>query len=223
MARGTSQDDKEVLPISSKYRIVILIGDTMLKDSLTIMQELSGYGNPKTRLSRLLKAGTLTQVRRGLFVEGEAPPPKVLAPVIYGPSYLSFQYALAFHGLIPEGVPIFTSAAYGKNKDKAFSTPFGEYTYAYLPKAVYPYGIERREEAGYPYLVACPEKALSDSVYKTRGIETLDDISQLLGEDWRMDPDELAGLQWNQLAEWSPLYRSRPVALLAAWGVKTHG
>lgn len=118
----------------------------MLKDSLTVLQELSGYGNPKTRLSRLLKAGTLTQVRRGLFVEGEAPPAQVLAPVIYGPSYLSFQYALAFHGLIPEGVPNLTSAVY-------------------------------------PYLAACPEKALADTVYKTRGIEKLGDISHLLIED----------------------------------------
>jgi predicted transcriptional regulator of viral defense system len=195
----------------------------MLKDSLTVMQELSGYGNPKTRLSRLLKAGTLTQVRRGLFVAGEAPPAQVLAPVIYGPSYLSFQYALAFHGLIPEGVLTFTSAAYGKNKDKAFSTPFGEYTYAYLPKAVYPYGIERQEEAGYPYLVACPEKALADSVYKARGIGTEADLTKLLFEDWRIDPSELGPFDWRQIAEWSALYRSRPVALLAAWGVKTYG
>jgi predicted transcriptional regulator of viral defense system len=194
----------------------------MLKDSLAVMQDLSGYGNPKTRLSRLLKAGTLTQVRRGLFIEGEAPPPKTLAAVIYGPSYLSFQYALAFHGLIPESVPVFTSASYGKNKDKVFSTPLGEYRYAYLPRAVYPYGIERREEAGYPYLVACPEKALADSIYKTRGVENLKEISDLLFDDWRMEPEDLARLDWKQLVEWCPLYRSRPVALLATWGEKTY-
>lgn len=194
----------------------------MLKDSLAVMQDLSAYGNPKTRLSRLLKAGTLTQVRRGLFVEGDAPPPQVLAPVIYGPSYLSFQYALASHGLIPEGVPTFTSASYGKNKDKAFSTPFGEFTYAYLPTAAYPYGIERREEAGYPYLMACPEKALTDSVYKTRGIDNIDDLTNLLFEDWRIGRAEMVHLDWGQLAQWSSLYRSRPVAILAAWGVKTY-
>lgn len=194
----------------------------MLKDSLAVMQDLSGYGNPKMRLSRLLKAGALTQVRRGLYVEGEAPPPQTMAPVIYGPSYLSFQYALAAHGLIPEGVPTFTSASYGKNKDKAFSTPFGEFTYAYLPRSAYPYGIERREEASYPYLMACPEKALADSIYKARGIDTEGDLTKLLFEDWRIDPSELAPLDWGQITAWSPLYRSRPVALLATWGGRTY-
>jgi hypothetical protein len=194
----------------------------MLKDSLAVMQDLSGYGNPKTKLSRLIRAGALVQVRRGLFVEGEAPPPQALAPVIYGPSYLSFQYALAAHGLIPEGVPTFTSASYGKNKDKAFSTPFGEFTYAYLPRAAYPYGIERREESNCPYLMACPEKALADSVYKARGIGTEGDLTKLLFEDWRIDPSDLAPLDWGQVAVWSSLYRSRPVALLATWGGKRY-
>ena len=194
----------------------------MIKDSLGVMQDLASYRNPKTRLSRLLKAGALTQVRRGLFVEGEAPPAITLASVIYGPSYLSFQFALAFHGLIPERVTVFTSASYGKNKNKSFSTPFGEFTYEYLPPGVYPYGIERREEGGSPYLIASPEKALADAVYKIPRIAGPEDIQELLFADWRIEPDDLSRLDWQQILEWSPLYRRRIVASLAAWGVKTY-
>jgi hypothetical protein len=211
-----------LLIISRKYRIMILTGDKLLKDSLSLMQELAAYGNPKTKLSRIIKSGTITQVRRGLYVEGSPPPPIALAPVIYGPSYLSFEFALAFHGLIPERVAVYTSATYGKNKNKAFSTPFGVYTYAYLPKAAYPYGLERREDGGYPFLIASPEKALADVFYKRSGITSPDDVRDLLFHDLRIEPSSLRDFDWNQVREWSPLYGGRSVRALAKWGIETY-
>ena len=111
------------------------------------MQDLKQYASPK---ARLIRSGELIQVRRGLFVDNSQESGKALAAVIYGPSYLSFQYALAFHGLIPERVAVNMSASYGKNKDKYYSTPLGEFSYFYLPQAVYPYGIQWLEENGAP-------------------------------------------------------------------------
>ncbi|MEI8094177.1 MAG: type IV toxin-antitoxin system AbiEi family antitoxin domain-containing protein [Spirochaetales bacterium] len=194
----------------------------MLKDTLGLMQDLAAYGNPKTKLSRLVKSGAVTQVRRGLYVEGSPPPPIALAPVIYGPSYLSFEFALAFHRLIPERVSVFTSAAYGKNKDKAFTTPYGEFTYAYLPRAAYPYGLERKEEGGYHFLIACPEKALADVVYKRSGIQSPGDVRDLLFDDLRIEPSSLHAFDWNQIRDWSPLYGGRSVKALANWGSMTY-
>ena len=40
----------------------------------------------------------------------------LLAASIYGPSYLSFEFALSWHGLIPEAVYNCTAATFGKKK-----------------------------------------------------------------------------------------------------------
>lgn len=189
----------------------------MIKDHLAVMEELKDYASPKTRLSRMIKAGSIIQVRRGLFTDEKNIPPKVLAPVIYGPSYLSFEYALSYHGLIPEGVTIFTSASYKKNRDKIFHTPLGDYYYYYLPTAVYPYGLVREEEKGYPYIIALPEKALCDALYKTSGINTLNDLEQLLLEDWRIEKSDLINLDSSFIDFIAPLYRRKPLKLFNLW------
>ena len=89
----------------------------MPKDHLTLMHELRDYASPKARLTRMIKSGDVIQVRRGLFLEARETGHslKSLASVIYGPSYISFEYALAHYGLIPERVQSVTSAVYNKN------------------------------------------------------------------------------------------------------------
>jgi len=189
----------------------------MIKSREIVMEELRDYSSPKARLTRLLKSGKLVQIRRGLFVDDLALPPKTLAPILYGPSYISFQSALAESGLIPERVTTISSASYSKNKNKIFHTPLGTYQYLYLPVAVYPYGIRQVEEQGINYLIASPEKALCDAVYKTAGIMTPGEIEQLLLEDWRMERDDLDRLD-NAFIQWiAPRYRRKSLTALAGW------
>jgi hypothetical protein len=181
------------------------------------MDELSGYASPKARLTRLLRAGKLIQLRRGLYVDDMAVSRRAIAPALYGPSYISFQYALAAFGLIPERVTVITSASFNKNKDKVFRTPLGEFRYCYLPTVVYPYGITMEEEGGMSYLIASPEKALCDTVYKTPAAATLASMGALLLEDWRMDRDELLKLD-REFIQWiAPMYRRKSLRVLAAW------
>jgi hypothetical protein len=57
----------------------------------------------------LLRRKDIIRVKKGLYIFGEtyARRPfsrEVLANVIYGPSYVSLDYALHYHGLIPERV-----------------------------------------------------------------------------------------------------------------------
>ncbi|AEF86790.1 conserved hypothetical protein [Treponema primitia ZAS-2] len=203
--------------ISRKYRIFVLTGDTMIKTHLMVMDELAGYASPQARLTRLLKAGALVQLRKGLFVDDPATPHPPIAPLLYGPSYISFQYALANAGLIPERVRVVTSASFNKNKDKVFRTPLGEFRYFYLPPTVYPYGITVREEAGLPYLIASPEKALCDMVYKNPLITSLNDMGSLLLEDWRIDRQDLRNLDGAFIRWIAPLYRRKSLLALADW------
>ncbi|MGD0626568.1 MAG: hypothetical protein ABSB32_17880 [Thermodesulfobacteriota bacterium] len=57
----------------------------------------------------MLRRKDIIRVKKGLYIFGEtyARRPfsrEVLANVIYGPSYVSLDYALHYHGLIPERV-----------------------------------------------------------------------------------------------------------------------
>jgi hypothetical protein len=181
------------------------------------MEELKSYASPKARLTRLLKAGKLIQVRRGLFVDDPSISRRALASLIYGPSYLSFEYALAAAGLIPERVEVVTSACFNKNRNKAFHTPLGEFQYFYLPNSVYPYGLRLEEDNGMSYLIASPEKALCDAVYKVPATITVEAMELLLIEDWRMERESLLNLDKDFILWIAPMYRRKSLLALAAW------
>ncbi|MDD3250085.1 MAG: hypothetical protein PHF23_06955 [Smithellaceae bacterium] len=192
----------------------------MCKDHLTLMHELRDYASPKARLTRMIKSGEVLQVRRGIFLdkrEGSGYSLKSLAAVIYGPSYISFEYALAHYGLIPERVQVVTSAAYNKNKNRRFSTPLGDFYYYYLPAAVFPYGVVLGSENKQSYLIAAPEKALCDTLYKTRGIESIKALEALLIEDWRMEREAVLSLDRASIIFLTSLYRKKIFRLLLKW------
>lgn len=189
----------------------------MIKTHLAVMEELKGYASPRARLTRLLKTGELIQIRRGLFVDNSSVSRKVLASIVYGPSYISFEYALSVAGLIPERVEVVTSACFNKNRNKIFRTPLGEFRYFYLPDSVYPYGIRLQEDDGMMYLIASGEKALCDAVYKVPAVASVRAIEHLLLEDWRMDREDLINLDRTFIKWIAPIYRRKSLLALAAW------
>lgn len=191
----------------------------MYKDHMTLIQELKDYASPRARITRMIKSGEVIQIRRGIFLDAQDSgySLKSLASIIYGPSYISFEYALSHYGLIPERATAVTSASYKKNKNRRFHTPLGDFYYYYLPADVYPYGITREEENGQSYLIATPEKALLDMLYKARGIASLKALHALLFEDWRMDADRIAAMNRKSIETIAPLYRKKAVGIFAEW------
>lgn len=188
----------------------------MIKTTMGVLDELKSYASPKARITRLLKSGSLVKLRRGLYLDTTDISPYALAPVIYGPSYVSFQTALAIYGLIPERVDVTLSASYNKDKDKVFRTPIGEYRYWYLPPSVYPYGILLRQEQQMGWLIASPEKALCDTVYKIPSVSERD-IDALLFDDLRMERSDLANMDGAFISWIAPVYRRKTLASLARW------
>ena len=83
-----------------------------------LLQELSEYANPASTIRTMVRDGKLVPVVRGLYETDRSVPGYRLSAVIYGPSYLSFEFALAWHDLIPEAVYTYTSATCGKGKKK---------------------------------------------------------------------------------------------------------
>ncbi len=86
----------------------------MIKTTTMLLEELKDYHYPAHKLARMVKHGDIFQVIRGLYVTDKNIPGHSLAASIYGPSYLSFDFALSYWQLIPEAVFVYSSATYDK-------------------------------------------------------------------------------------------------------------
>lgn len=153
----------------------------------TLIGCMKNYRFPRNKINKLLKSGKLIRVKKGIYVKGSGEPhaPACLANMIYGPSYISKQYALSYYGLIPEHVYMVTSMTTGKSK--RFHTPVGDFDYETIDKKRYSVGIKC--EALDPqrnYLIATPEKAIVDLIYKNKFIKTEEDLREYLLVDLRL-------------------------------------
>ncbi len=184
-------------------------------DYIYLMDSLHDYASPKSKLTTMIRSGEVIKLRRGLFLDGSSKDYsiKTLANKIYGPSYISFEYALSHYNLIPERVETVTCASYGKNKNKRFDTPLGPFLYRAIPRAVYPYGITRQQEGDNPFLIATKEKALCDTLSKIRGVSSMKAFMSMLFDNLRIDREELSTLNLKDMAFLAPLYRKKIVAL----------
>jgi predicted transcriptional regulator of viral defense system len=200
------------------------IKDTYL-DTLSIMDSLKDYASPKSKLTTMIKSGEVIRIRRGLYIAGGNIlfSVKTLANKIYGPSYISFEYALSYYGFIPERVENVTSAIFNKNKNKIFDTPVGTFFYQSVPASVYYLGVTYCTENGHPFFMATKEKALCDTIYKCRKIESYNYMSELIYEDLRIDHEILTHINIDVIEELSRLYRRRIVLLFVKWIKKEFG
>ncbi|NLZ36699.1 MAG: hypothetical protein GX897_04390, partial [Clostridiales bacterium] len=76
----------------------------MIKTTAMLLKELKEYASPKSKLSRMAERGEVFPITRGLYETDPNVPGYLLAGSIYGPSYISFEYALGYYGMIPEAV-----------------------------------------------------------------------------------------------------------------------
>ena len=205
------------LIFSNNCSIIAIGGENMLKTHLVLMDELKNYASPAKKIERMVKSGALTRVGRGLYETDPHTPGHLLAASIYGPSYLSFEYALAHHGLIPEAVHQYTSASFDKKRAKQFETPFGVFSYRDIPEEAFPYGVQPLIENGYSYRLATPEKALCDELYKLSPCANRAELEQLLFENLRIDRQAFLGLDFTEMEQLASLYQTKNHKLLRSW------
>ena len=187
----------------------------MLVSFDALAQQFAGYTDVKGKIRREVQGGRLVQVARGLYETDARTDGKCLAGAIYGPSYLSFDYALSVHALIPEAVYAYTSATFCKGKSKRYENAFGTFLYRDVPAAVYPLGVEIKVERGYSYQIASPEKALCDKLYSLSPVYSVKALKELLFDDLRIDEAAFFALQKDDISQLAPLYRATNLKLLA--------
>lgn len=187
-------------------------------DYLFLMNCLKAYKHPRDKLTSLLKSKDLIRIKKGLYVFGKdftlrPYSLEILANLIYGPSYLSFEFALGWWGMIPERVERITSACYKRKKQ--FKTPVGEFSYYYLDPKKFPVGItwESIDDNSH-FLIATKEKALADILAHQKSFDHPEDLWLYLNEGLRILEDQIASLRLPLMQEIATLYQNKNVGLL---------
>lgn len=196
---------------------MVLRGENMVITNSIMKQNLDSYSNKNNKISRNIRDKKLFKIINGLYETDQNVSAYLLAGSIYGPSYISFEYALSFYGLIPEKVTTVTCATFDKKKKKEYKTDFGVFTYRDIPLLAYPEEILLKEQDNYSYQMATPEKALCDKLYTLSPLNNYSNLENMLFTDLRIDEEEFNKLDVNKINCLSKLYHSTNVELLARY------
>ena len=179
---------------------------------------LRNLKKPRDKITALMAEGKIVRLKKGLYLFGEnwRRSPlclEMIANLIYGPSYVSFEYVLSHYGLIPERPTVVTSVVIGDTK--TFHTPIGIFEYQALEPEKFKVGIEYinlAKEGG--YFIASKEKAIADLVYRTSGIRTINQLRHYLFSELRIDENIFKELDLRKLNEISQAYKKNSVYML---------
>lgn len=155
----------------------------------------------KLQLVRWAKAGRLLKLRRGLYVLGKPyrriePHPFLVANHLQSGSYVSFQSALAYYDLIPEHVPVVTSATTGR--PETLQTPLGAFMFRHIKATLFSGFRQVKITEHQQAILATPEKALVDLLYATPGSDSDGYIKELrLQNTEDLSADELR--RWAEI------------------------
>lgn len=190
-------------------------------DYQALLDGLREYDRPRDKITGLLRQGAIIRIKKGIYIFGEKYrrlpfSREVLANMIYGPSYISLDYALHYYGMIPERVEAVTSVTCGRGR--RFSTPVGLFIYRSISMNAYQIGIDQVVlNGGRTFLIAVPEKALSDKIHDDRGtsVRTHTEMREYLLDNLRIDPERLEKLNTDMLSLIAARYRSRKIRMIS--------
>lgn len=114
-------------------------------------------------LETQVQQGFLSRLKRGIYIlKTDAPSEEEMANAIYNPSYISFEYALAYYHLLSEMPYIVTSAT--TKSTRLFTTIDSSFSYRTIKKEAYTgYALLKQNQKS--FLIADKEKALADYLY----------------------------------------------------------
>jgi predicted transcriptional regulator of viral defense system len=179
-------------------RLVELVGGEPVFDTGLLLSGGVDADGVRKQLSRWAKQNKVYQLRRGLYAlappyQKLTPHPFLVANRLSQASFVSLQSALAYYGMIPEGVPVTTSVTTGR--PGRWQTPLGVYEYRHVQVGFfYGFGLISMD-ARQQVFIASPEKALLDLVYLTPAGDSPDYLAELrLANLDRLDWAELERL-----------------------------
>lgn len=182
------------------------------------MEDL-GYRNINAKISQLIKKEIFVPIKNALYLYkpldgGNLVSKEIVSNLLLGPSYISLDYALYFHSLIPESVHELTAIT--TKRSKLFDTPLGVFSYKQTKKELFALGIEIASSKSGNFMIASKEKALCDKVYFTTGVELRNKRAMLefLQSDLRVDLDELVGADQSIFEQYLAISHSKKIEVL---------
>ena len=179
-----------------------------------LKERYKNYSNPLDKIKRDADNGVLFRLSRGIYETNGNTNPCLLASSILSPSYLSFDWALSYYGLIPEKVAAITSASLGVRKNKTFISQFGRYEYSDIPANAFSEGLTYLENGEYMVKIATKEKAICDSLSKWRVVNSIKALKELLFVDKRIDEEEFCTCDFKAMMRLASLYKKTNLDLL---------
>ena len=151
--------------------------ERLKKSYFTISELKKIYGNKysslKNLLSRWSKENLINPISKGIYCFDIANLDYLnLACTLDKPSYISFEYALNYYGLINQVPEVVTLATTNRHKFVHVGPYIFEYTK--LKKSLF-FGYYRVDN----YYIATPEKALLDTLYLVSRNKRLEDLYKL--------------------------------------------
>lgn len=148
----------------------ILVREELLNRDIRVFTPLEFrriFPKPQEQIQYFLesqtKQGLFTRLKKGLYaLKTDLPSDEEIANALYKPSYLSFEYALAKYGIIPESPYNLTCAT--TNPTRLFSIDHKAFSYYTIKQEAYT-GYFLDTSGGKKVLIAEAEKALVDSLY----------------------------------------------------------
>jgi predicted transcriptional regulator of viral defense system len=113
--------------------------------TLSCILENLGYKRINDKIAQLKKKDILTPLKSGVYIynpihNNTLVSKEIISNVLFGPSYVSLDYALWFHGLIPESVYEVTSLT--TKRSNSFETSYGVFSYKQIKKELFNIGLE---------------------------------------------------------------------------------
>ena len=168
----------------------------------------------RNQIGRWQDRGLLLKLRRGLYLLNKSdrqisPSRLFVANQLYSPSYVSLEYALGVYGLIPERVLDVTSVT--TRKTQAFHNEVGHFIYRHIKKECFSGFKLVKDEAGLPYFIAEPEKAVVDFLYFNR-TRFGQDAPQVFKEGFRFQ--NVSTLKRGKVLAFAAFFKNRKLSVM---------
>lgn len=159
-----------------------------------------------------LKKGELVALKRGLYVfndywekctdkDGYL---NYLSSIIYEPSYISKETALARHGMLAEAVYGISSVT--EKATRTFNPSLGVFTYSNIKPELYT-GFGEQHYIGNKYYVASKSKALFDYLYFYK--RKVSQVNRKCIEELRINFELMQKEDWDEYEKYLKLANSR--------------
>jgi len=159
-------------------------------NSLKSLLEISSESTFYNLIDRLAQNDVLNRIEKGKYRLKDANIHEYqIANFIYRPSYISFESALSFYGILSQFPQSIYSSTTKRSQEKI--TANKHYIYHHLKKDCFG-GYLKKEE----FLIATPEKALVDQIYLvSKGIKNID-----------IDGLNLAKINIDEFNDWKEIF-----------------